>query len=140
MSALDLVKQFEGCQLTAYRDLAGVLTIGYGHTGKDVHEGLVWTQAQADEALEHDLQQANLLLCQYSPEIINTPSAEEALTDFVFNLGIGNYRTSTLCKCVNAQDWAGAKAEILKWDHANGVVVPGLLRRREAEAELLEMS
>lgn len=135
MSAEDLAKEFEGCQLTAYQDIAGVWTIGYGHTGKDVYEGLVWTQQQADAALEHDLAAAAALLAMYSPGLTDGPLA--ALTDFVFNLGIGNYRTSTLCKCVNVQDWDGAKAELVKWSHSNGVEIPGLLRRRDAEAAFL---
>ncbi len=60
ITAEDLVKEFEGCKLTAYRDIGGVLTVGYGHVGKDVSEGLVWTQEQADEALAHDLLAAHL--------------------------------------------------------------------------------
>jgi len=130
-----LAKQFEGCRLEAYQDIAGVWTIGWGHVGKDVYPGLVWTQAQADDALQHDLNAAMTLLQMYSPGLAN--GTLDALTDFVFNLGIGNYRTSTLCKCVNAQDWAGARTEILRWDHSGGVVIPGLLRRREAEAALI---
>lgn len=131
----DLIKSFEGCKLTAYRDIAGVLTIGYGHTGKDVHEGLVWTQAQADEALTNDLLHANTLLALYSPGLTDGPL--DALTDFVFNIGIGHYRTSTLCQLVNAKNWAAVKTELLKWDHSNGTVVAGLLRRRQAEADLI---
>lgn len=132
----ELERQFEGCQLTAYQDIAGVWTIGYGHTGKDVYSGLVWSQQYADEVLDHDIQAAQTLLLMYSPMV--SGNTLYALTDFVFNLGIGNYRTSTLCKCVNAQDWAGTKAQLLTWDHSNGKVVPGLLRRREAEAALIQ--
>lgn len=110
-------------------------TIGFGHTGKDVYAGVIWSQEQADDMLEHDVLAAWALLAMYSPELTDGPQA--ALTDFVYNLGIGNYRTSTLCKCVNAQDWDSVKTELLKWDHSNGVVVPGLLRRREAEAALI---
>lgn len=135
MTAEDLIKGFESCDLGAYRDIAGVPTIGWGHTGKDVYMGLTWTQAQADEALEHDMLAARSLLDIYSPGLANGPL--EALTDFVFNLGIGNYRTSTLCKYVNAQAWPFVKTELLKWDHSNGVVVAGLLRRRQAEAALI---
>jgi lysozyme len=135
MSATDLAKQFEGCRLDAYQDIAGVWTIGYGHTGKDVYEGLVWTQAQADDALLHDINAARALLEMYSPNLAN--GALDALTDFVFNLGIGHYRTSTLCKYVNAQNWPAVKTELLKWSHSNGVEIPGLLRRREAEAALI---
>jgi lysozyme len=130
-----LARQFEGCQLIAYQDIAGVWTIGYGHTGKDVYAGLAWTQAQADTALDHDLAAAAALLNLYSSGLSNGPL--EALTDFVFNLGIGNYRSSTLCQLVNAENWPEVKTELLKWDHSNGVVVPGLLRRREAEAALI---
>jgi len=135
MSAIDLAKQFEGCKLDAYQDLAGVWTIGYGHTGKDVHEGLTWTQQQADDALLHDVNAARALLEMYSPNLAN--GALDALTDFVFNLGIGNYRSSALCKCVNEQNWEQARIELLKWDHSGSVVIPGLKRRREAEAALI---
>lgn len=135
MSAIDLAKSFEGCKLTAYQDPVGVWTIGYGHTGKEVHEGLVWTQEQADEALEHDILAAGTLLALYSPGLTDGPL--DACTDFVFNLGIGAYRTSTLCQRVNAQDWPAVKTELLRWDHAHGTVIPGLLRRREAEAALI---
>lgn len=135
MTAEDLIRSFEGCDLGAYRDIAGVPTIGYGHTGKDVYMGLVWTQEQADEALIHDVLSAQAQLAIYSPGLTDGPL--EAMTDFVFNLGIGNYRTSTLCKYVNAAAWPNVKTELLKWDHSNGTVVAGLLRRREAEAALI---
>lgn len=135
MSAVDLVKSFEGCKLVAYQDIAGIWTIGWGHTGKDVHQGLVWSQEQADEALEHDLLAADALLELYSPDLAD--GALEAITDFVFNIGIGHYRASTLCQLVNERNWPAVKTELTKWDHSNGVVVPGLLRRREAEAALI---
>jgi lysozyme len=135
MSAADLAKRFEGCRLDAYQDIAGVWTIGWGHVGKDVYAGMRWTQAQADDALLHDINVARALLEMYSPNLAN--GTLDALTDFVFNLGIGNYRTSTLCKDVNAQNWPSVKAELLRWDHSNGVVIPGLLARREAESALI---
>jgi lysozyme len=136
VSASDLIRSFESCVLTAYWDPIGKLwTIGWGHTGKDVYEGLVWTQSQADDALEHDIKAADALIGVYSPGLTDGPL--EAITDFVFNIGIGNYRTSTLCQLVNAQNWEAVKTELLKWDHSNGTVIPGLLRRRETEAALI---
>lgn len=135
MSAADLAKAFEGCRLSAYLDIAGIWTIGWGHTGKDVYEGLVWTQEEADDALEHDLLAAATLLALYSPGLTN--GALDALTDFVFNMGIRRYRTSTLCQLVNASNWIAAKVELLKWDHSNGNVIAGLLRRRQAEVALI---
>ena len=135
MTAEDLCKEFEGCKLYAYQDIAGVWTIGWGHTGHDVAENLTWTQQEADDALSADLARARQQLLEVSPEV--TGGTLEALTDFVFNLGIGNYRTSTLCQQVNANDLEGAKQSILSWDHSGGKVIPGLLRRRQTEAALL---
>jgi lysozyme len=134
----DLEKEFESCRLAAYLDTMAnppIWTIGWGHTGKDVYEGLIWTQEQADEALDHDIRAAVALLDIYSPGL--TGGTADALTDFVFNMGIGNYRTSTLCGLVGVADWVNVKTELLKWDHSNGVVIPGLLRRRKAEAALI---
>lgn len=135
MTIDELIDSFEGCKLTAYRDIGGKLTIGWGHVGKEVYEGLVWTQAQADDAREHDILAADALISIYSPGLVNGPLT--AITDFVFNIGIGNYRSSTLCQLVNAKNWTLVKPELLKWDHDNGIVVPGLLRRRQAEADLI---
>lgn len=131
-----LAESFEGCVLSAYQDIAGVWTIGRGHTGKDVYEGLVWTREQADEAFDHDWSAAAVLLNVYSPSI-HQPGGEDALTDFVFNLGIANYRGSTLRTYANANSWPLVKTELLRWDHSNGQVVPGLLHRRQAEAALI---
>lgn len=136
MTAEDLVKEFEGCKLVGYPDINGVPTIGWGHTGPEVYIGLVWTQAQADEALVHDMAEAALLLQRYSPGPF-VPGALDALTDFVFNEGSGHYRTSTLMSYVNTQDWPAVKTELLKWDYAGGRVIDGLERRRKAEAALI---
>ena len=138
MSAADIVRSFEGCRLTAYRDVRGIWTIGWGHT-KGVYPGMTCTQAQADKWLEEDLEEAHrdLLTCSAGPF---APGAEDALISFVFNLGIGRYRGSTLRQHVNAQDWAAVKTELLKWDHSGGQVIAGLLRRRQAEADLIGLA
>lgn len=132
-----LERRFEGCKLTAYDDplVPGVWTIGFGHTGKDVWPGLVWTPEEAELHLSLDVLDASYLVLKYSPAIIGTNL--EAITDFVFNLGIGNYRVSTLCKFVNALKWDMVRPELLKWCHASGHAIPGLLTRRKAEAALI---
>ena len=138
-SARLLVMQFEGCPLQAYWDRYGrCWTIGWGHTGTDVAPGLAWTQDQADAVLDQDLAQAAHLLALYSPTV-SKPGQVAALTDFIFNLGPIAYRNSTLRQVVNAGQWMSAKTEILRWDHSSGTVVPGLLRRRQAEADLIEL-
>jgi GH24 family phage-related lysozyme (muramidase) len=67
-----------------------------------------------------------------------TQNQFDALVDFVFNLGQGKFAGSTLLRGLNAGDFSGAAAEFVKWDHAGGQVVPGLLRRRLAEAQLFQ--
>lgn len=133
---VDLTKHFEGLRLGAYKKDDGVWTVGYGHTGKDVTSTTVWTIDQCEQHLAMDLNEAQTLLGIYSPGPF-AAGAEDALIDFVFNLGAGNYRSSTLCKYVNARRWADVKTELLKWDHERGVVVPGLLARRQAEADFI---
>jgi|SRR5271166_2392172 len=126
-----LTKGFEQCRLTAYQDAVGVWTIGWGHTGP-VCAGLVWTQAQADAQLTIDEQKAVSAVNNWV-QVILTQHEFDALVDFVFNVGIGNFLNSTLLTKLNAGDYAGAANELPKWDHAAGRVLAGLLKRRTEE-------
>ena len=131
-----LTEQFEGVKLTAYLDSRGIPTIGYGHT-RGVSLGDTCTQEQADTWLMEDIQTAaadvNRLVT-----VTLTQSEFDALTDFCFNAGGGNFESSTMLKLLNASDYSGAAAQFERWDYAGGVQVAGLLRRRQAEeAEFL---
>jgi len=135
-NGLHLTEQFEGCKLTAYPDPGtggAPWTIGYGHTGPEVHPGLTITQEQAEELLMQDVQKAAAAV---NAKVTGDITQEEfdALVDFVFNVGAGNFTASTLLKKVNAGDIHGAAAEFEKWDMAGGKHMAGLLRRRQAEA------
>jgi lysozyme len=132
-----LTKGFEGCSLRAYQDSGGVWTIGYGHTGPEVVEGLVWTQAQADAAFAVDIAWAQAAVNQEVTVPI-TQDENDALVDLVFNIGRGNFDASTLLKDLNEENISAAAAEFDKWDYAGGVELAGLLRRREAETNLFE--
>ena len=136
-NGLNLTKQFEGLDLNAYQDQVGVWTIGYGHTGKDVHPGLTITQQQADNLLMQDTQSAAAAVNRLVTVAINQDEFD-ALVDFVFNLGQNALAGSTLLRKLNAGDFAGAAAEFPKWCHAGGKVVAGLVRRRQAEQQLFE--
>lgn len=136
-AGLAMIKQLEGLQLTAYRDQTGRWTIGYGHTGADVHAGLTITPAQAEELLDRDLAAAVAGVNRAVTSAINQ-SQFDALVDFAFNLGCGSLLSSTLLRLVNAGDFTAAAQQFLLWDHAAGAVVPGLLERRRAELELFE--
>jgi len=130
-----LTQQFEGLKLTAYRDVAGIWTIGYGHTGKDVYAGRVITHQEALALLAADLHAA-ISVVNLRVKVPLTQNQFDALVDFAFNAGIGAFVTSTLLRDLNAGDYTGAAAQFVLWDHAGGKVVPGLLKRRQAEAEL----
>lgn len=132
---LNLVKSFEGCRLEAYQDIVGVWTIGYGCTGTDIVEGLVWTQEEAN----HQLAQRLEALQEQIQKIVPTGTNQnqlDALCDFAYNVGLGALKSSFLLKCLNAGNFAAASKQFERWDRAGGKEVPGLLRRRQAEAAL----
>jgi lysozyme len=133
---LHLTEQFEGCKLDAYQDSVGVATIGYGHT-RNVTMGMTCTQEQAEQWLQEDIQSAadavNRLVT-----VELTQQEFDALVDFTFNLGAGNLQSSTLLRLLNSGDYAGAAGEFDKWDRAGGQVLAGLLRRRQAEADMFD--
>lgn len=136
-NGLNLTEQFEGLRLDAYQDQVGVWTIGYGHTGPDVHPGLTITEDQANSLLAQDTSSAAAAVNRLVTVALNQDEFD-ALVDFVFNLGEGALGGSTLLKLLNAGNFAGAAAEFPKWCHAGGQVVPGLVRRRQAEQQLFE--
>ena len=132
---LDLIKSFEGLRLSAYRDAVGVLTIGYGHT-RGVRLGQIITRGEAELLLSADLEPIERQLTADLGEDGVLQCQFDALCSFCFNLGIGAYMRSTLRKYVKAGRDADADREFGRWVHAGGRVLPGLVRRRRAEAEL----
>lgn len=132
---LALVKQFEGCKLEAYQDGAGVWTIGYGHTGPDVLEGLKITQNEAGALLAADLKDAiDCVNGAVLPSI--TQNQFDALVDFTFNLGRGSLLSSTLLHKLNLGDSAGASRQFMLWVNVDGKRSDGLARRRQAEMDM----
>ena len=138
----DLIKRFEGCKLKAYKCPAGLWTIGYGNTfyedGTKVKQGDVITQQRAEQLF-------NLIVDDFAQKVdalVKSNVSENnfsALVSFTFNVGIGNFQRSTLLRKVNANPKdATIPAEFRKWVRANGEVLKGLVRRREAEAKLYE--
>lgn len=136
-ACVSLVRNFEGLRTTAYRCPAGVWTIGYGHT-EGVKEGDVITEARAAELLTSELQSfaADLSAVLENAGVAVSQNEFDALTSFTYNVGMGNFLTSTLFKRLKAGDHAAAASELLKWNRAGGKVLDGLKRRREAERRL----
>lgn len=134
-NGLELIKRHEGCRLTAYKCPAGVWTIGYGHTGADVVSGMTITQQQADELLRKDVQWAEDAVNRENLRL--NQNQFDALVSFVYNVGAGNFRSSTLLKMLRVNpDSLNIRTEFGKWCKAKGSTLPGLALRRKQEAEL----
>lgn len=133
-AGLDLIKEFEGFEPEAYLCPAGIWTIGYGHTG-DVSEGQTITEEEAEELLRQDVAFAEDAVTDYVEGDL-TQGQFDALVCFVFNIGAGAFRDSTLLRLLNQGDNEGAAEQFLRWNKAGGKVLSGLTRRREAEREL----
>lgn len=139
-ATLDLVKEFEGLRLEAYRDPVGVWTIGYGHSeragyGIRPRAGMVITEQQAEELLLEGLEH---FAQKIRPLFSRKPNSNQfgAFLSLAYNVGAGAFANSTALKRFNAGDDVGA-VEALQWfNKAGGKVLRGLVRRREAEAKL----
>jgi lysozyme len=136
-------RQFEGYRAKPYLCPAGVATIGYGSTYYSNGRKVTLEDAPMDEPTARALLMTELEH-NYLPGVLrNCPilAADErrcnAIVDFVYNLGIGRLQTSTLKRKINAQDWEGAKEQLMLWTKGGGKVLPGLLKRRTAECALL---
>ena len=132
---LDLIKSFEGCELKAYTCPAGVLTIGYGHTGPAVHAGMEICCAEAEELLKTDLIKFERVVDNH----VTVPIKQcqfDALVSFTFNCGGDAFKNSTLLRLLNAKDYEGAAGQFSRWVNGSDGPLPGLIRRREAEEEL----
>lgn len=138
-NGINLIKQFEGCRLTAYQDSVGVWTIGYGWTqsvdGNPVAKGMVITQQKADDLLKQGVVQYENGVNSLVKVQLNQ-NQFDALVDFAYNLGVNALKGSTLLKKLNTGDYAGAANEFTKWNKAGGKELAGLTRRREAEKSL----
>lgn len=134
-----LVKNSEGCKLESYQDSNGIWTIGYGHTGLGVGPGLVWTQGEAETALQQDLNAAYAQLCQSVPAIMQqSPGRQAAISDFVYNLGVGTFHTSSLRSAIILGAWQNVPRLLSQWVHGGGKILPGLVVRRNAEIALID--
>lgn len=134
IKGLNLIKQFEGLRLRAYRCSADVWTIGYGHTAS-VDANDVITEEQAIKLLRQDIAESERTINKHVLVPL-TQNQFDALVSFVFNIGGGNFRASTLLKKLNAGDYDGAAPEFRRWVIAGGKTLPGLVPRREAESAL----
>ena len=138
-SGLKLIRSFEGLRLKTYRCPAGIWTIGYGHTTAagppEVREGMRITAGEAEAILKRDLGNFEAAVGAMV-KVPLTQAQFDVLVSFAFNCGAAALRRSTLLKRVNAGTFDAVPAELMKWTKADGRELPGLVRRRRAEAAL----
>jgi GH24 family phage-related lysozyme (muramidase) len=133
-AGLELIKRCEGLKLDAYKDGAGIWTIGYGSTG-DIKPGMKITESEARRLLLTRIR----LLEGSIPECVRVPlniNEFSALISFVYNVGLSAFKSSTLLKLLNEDKRKPAADEFLKWNKIKGKVSKGLTLRRQAERAL----
>lgn len=129
-----MVMRFEGCRLTAYRDIVGVWTIGFGET-LGVHEGMVWTLEQAKHRLRQRVGQFMLAVLRRCPQLhLEPPGRVIACTSLAYNIGVGAFGASSVSRRTKYQEFEAAARAFLLWNKAGGRVVKGLTIRRKAES------
>ncbi|MBR1754009.1 lysozyme [bacterium] len=134
-NGLNLIKTFEGCRLTAYKCPAGVWTIGYGHTGSDVKQGLKISRERADSLLKQDV----LVHSNNVSRLVKVPLTQnqfDALVSFEYNVGYANFSKSTMLRLLNQRQYLAAANQFDRWIYANRKVLSGLVKRRKAEKTL----
>ena len=134
-TGLALTRSFEGLRLAAYQDSAGIWTIGYGHTGPEVHHGQCISETEAETLLRSDLASA-VQAVRIAVQVDLAQHQFDALVDFCFNTGRGSFAGSSLLRYVNQGNFDSAAMQFGLWVHAGGKVLEGLVRRRAAEAAL----
>lgn len=138
-AGIALIQEFEGRRLEAYKCPAGIWTIGYGHTSAagepTVTPGMVITKQEAVDILKRDLVKYESAV----DRLVTVPLSQnqfDALVSFTYNVGEGALSKSTLLKKLNRGEYAAVPAELMKWTKGGGKELPGLVRRRRAEAAM----
>jgi lysozyme len=141
--AAALCKRFEGFKAKPYLCPAGVPTIGYGSTyyanGRKVTlTDETISETIAETLLLHELHHTYLpAVLRHCPILLTDERKCNAIVDFAYNLGTGRLQTSTLKRKINDQNWDAAQEQLMLWTKGGGKVLPGLVKRRSAEAALL---
>ena len=142
-AAVNLVKAFEGLhkvmpdgKVTAYRCPANVWTIGYGATGTGILPGVTWSKAKCEQRLQDDLTEFAVGVAKLLRGSKTTQHQFDALVSFAFNVGLGGLEKSTVLRKHKEGQYEAAAKAFAMWNKGGGRILPGLVRRRAAEAEL----
>ncbi len=142
-NGIELIKQFEGLSLKPYLDAVNIPTIGFGNTyyedgTKVTLKDKPITEERATELLEFI---ANKTFSENINKVVKVPLNQnqfDALVSFAYNIGNGNFNSSTLLRWLNQGNYKEASIQLLRWNKSKGVVLNGLTKRRKAEKELFD--
>ncbi|WP_261169046.1 lysozyme [Serratia ficaria] len=130
-----LIPSLEGVEYKPYRDVVGVLTVCYGHTGADIIPGKTYSEAECKAMLDKDLVPFARSV-ERSVKVSASEYQKAALISFSYNVGVKAFESSTLLKKLNVGDSKGACDEMRRWNRAGGKIWKGLINRREVEREI----
>lgn len=128
-----IAREEGGHQLKAYRCQAGVWTVGVGHTGPEVREGMTITREQSETLFKLDLVRFEATVRDAAGDVTLHPHEFDALVSLAFNIGAQAFKDSTLARRLRAGDWHATQCQFTAWNRAAGVFNPGLLARRTRE-------
>jgi lysozyme len=131
----NMIESFEGRRNKAYRDVGGVYTCGIGCTGPDINADTVWTDDEVEEYFSAALRRVEVGVNRLATVPLSQ-NQFDSLVSLAFNVGLQNFKTSTLLRLLNRGEYRLAAAEFGRWIHVSGAVLPALVRRRRREAEM----
>jgi len=135
LNGINFIKSHEGWRAQLYLDAAGFATIGYGHLLKPDEDYFLIDKTEGERILKEDLKIAESAVNDFV-KVELTQGMYDSLVSFVFNLGVGAFKRSTLLNVLNAGDYESASNELLRWNRAGGEINQGLVNRRRAERNL----
>lgn len=137
-AGIALIQSYEKCRLAAYLPTPNdKWTIGWGHTGPHISEGIRWTQEEADAAFMRDIEWVQECLDE-NVHVPITQHETDALASLIFNIGCTAFKGSTLLRLLNQSDFDASAAQFARWNKQAGKELAGLTKRREAERQLFE--
>lgn len=130
-----MLTDLEGVRYTPYYDVAGVLTVCYGHTGADIIKGKTYSPAECKSMLDKDLQPF-VRSVERSVKVPTNEYQKAALISFSYNVGVTAFERSSLLRQLNAGNYQAACDGLRQWTYAGGKQWKGLMNRREVEREV----
>lgn len=133
---IPVIQKWEGHESRPYKDVVGVVTVCYGHTGPDIQLKRWYSPAECTKMLEKDLEKFSTGVLTISPELADQPYILAATISFSYNVGLETYRKSSVARNFKARNWQAGCDAMLKYTYAKGRYIQGLANRRKDEYKI----